>query len=102
MIRRPPRSTLFPYTTLFRSTAASAVLEAIAATLSWYSLPSDVSSTHTSELSSVPFEGGASEVHTAELQTRKYVACAPLHANSNVCPAAHVVKPAPSQAAPSD
>src|SRR5260370_11004128 len=25
MIRRPPRSTLFPYTTLFRSTAASGV-----------------------------------------------------------------------------
>src|SRR3712207_7281564 len=26
MIRRPPRSTLFPYTTLFRSTGARAVL----------------------------------------------------------------------------
>src|SRR2546426_9276360 len=26
MIRRPPRSTLFPYTTLFRSTAGSALL----------------------------------------------------------------------------
>src|SRR2546422_7185367 len=28
MIRRPPRSTLFPYTTLFRSNAASALAEA--------------------------------------------------------------------------
>src|SRR3712207_9216694 len=28
MIRRPPRSTLFPYTTLFRSAAVLAVLEA--------------------------------------------------------------------------
>src|SRR5260370_31777822 len=27
MIRRPPRSTLFPYTTLFRSRRCSAVLE---------------------------------------------------------------------------
>src|SRR3712207_6903959 len=27
MIRRPPRSTLFPYTTLFRSDAASAAVE---------------------------------------------------------------------------
>src|SRR2546421_12945635 len=29
MIRRPPRSTLFPYTTLFRSLAATLVLEPI-------------------------------------------------------------------------
>src|SRR3712207_482777 len=29
MIRRPPRSTLFPYTTLFRSEIARAVLEAV-------------------------------------------------------------------------
>src|SRR5690606_40211299 len=27
LLRRPPRSTLFPYTTLFRSSAAAAVLE---------------------------------------------------------------------------
>src|SRR2546422_1590477 len=31
MIRRPPRSTLFPYTTLFRSRYAAALLEAVAA-----------------------------------------------------------------------
>src|SRR5260370_5362516 len=30
MIRRPPRSTLFPYTTLFRSSSAAAALEATA------------------------------------------------------------------------
>src|SRR5256885_14350299 len=30
MIRRPPRSTLFPYTTLFRSWAAYAALSALA------------------------------------------------------------------------
>src|SRR3712207_7386814 len=29
MIRRPPRSTLFPYTTLFRSEAAHALLEVV-------------------------------------------------------------------------
>src|SRR5260370_21699901 len=29
MIRRPPRSTLFPYTTLFRSTAAAVVMLAV-------------------------------------------------------------------------
>src|SRR5258708_14538675 len=69
MIRRPPRSTLFPYTTLFRS------LELIARALSvrisvsgkiarltrrlslavvagWYSLPAPRSEEHTSELQS--------------------------------------------------
>src|SRR5258708_26364306 len=30
MIRRPPRSTLFPYTTLFRSRNAASVIDAIA------------------------------------------------------------------------
>src|SRR5256886_6908375 len=34
MIRRPPRSTLFPYTTLFRSSASSAVAPAAASTWS--------------------------------------------------------------------
>src|SRR5436853_3871773 len=34
MIRRPPRSTLFPYTTLFRSWANSAPAAALAASLS--------------------------------------------------------------------
>src|SRR3712207_8408370 len=33
MIRRPPRSTLFPYTTLFRSEAAQAIVSAIEALL---------------------------------------------------------------------
>src|SRR5438034_8277615 len=31
MIRRPPRSTLFPYTTLFRSTASSPAIDGAAA-----------------------------------------------------------------------
>src|SRR5256885_12868311 len=33
MIRRPPRSTLFPYTTLFRSGSTEAIREAVAAGL---------------------------------------------------------------------
>src|SRR6266403_1792270 len=81
---------------------ASAVLEAIAATLSWYSLPSEVSSTHTSELSSVPFEGGVVVLISAGYTTVTLAPAATLKPNRNVCPAAHVVKPAPSQAAPSD
>src|SRR2546430_11634429 len=42
MIRRPPRSTLFPYTTLFRSHAEDVVLElAPAGVLEGYVLGSD-------------------------------------------------------------
>src|SRR2546428_2357970 len=36
MIRRPPRSTLFPYTTLFRSAVNSST---VAAALAWYRSP---------------------------------------------------------------
>src|SRR5215467_15459201 len=56
MIRRPPRSTLFPYTTLFRSIGRSADLtlerlEATAATFSSFA-SADRSEEHTSELQS--------------------------------------------------
>src|SRR5260370_19169718 len=57
MIRRPPRSTLFPYTTLFRSTGATTpVAEAAAARLRAAGFPgADIfvrSEEHTSELQS--------------------------------------------------
>src|SRR5216684_9239727 len=82
---------------------ASAVLEAIAATLSWYSLPSCTSTIHTSELSSVPFAGGAVVLMSAGYTTVTLAPAATLKPlNCNVCPAAHVVKPAVSQAAPRD
>src|SRR5437899_7256222 len=41
MIRRPPRSTLFPYTTLFRSRAGSFLVVADTATHSVYRVPTD-------------------------------------------------------------
>src|SRR3712207_9494280 len=37
MIRRPPRSTLFPYTTLFRSTREAPARAAVAGVMSWAS-----------------------------------------------------------------
>src|SRR5260370_25876603 len=56
MIRRPPRSTLFPYTTLFRSPGRSASRELSRATCWWSicstSAPSRRSEEHTSELQS--------------------------------------------------
>src|ERR1041385_9390043 len=57
MIRRPPRSTLFPYTTLFRSLTATCDVAA-------YSL---LTSTNTR------FE--RSEEHTSELQSRLHLVC---------------------------
>src|SRR5256885_11192201 len=39
MIRRPPRSTLFPYTTLFRSAACFAVNAAVVLSIAVFSLP---------------------------------------------------------------
>src|SRR3712207_8433000 len=72
MIRRPPRSTLFPYTTLFRSRAARVLLAEQAAALQ---LRHD-------ELRYVVdrrrVEGehhGRSEEHTSELQSRQYLVC---------------------------
>src|SRR3712207_6999865 len=80
MIRRPPRSTLFPYTTLFRSeipnlptgTSSSAALTIPSRVPSWTRSrrsPSAVSS-FTDE---VPMS--RSEEHTSELQSRQYLVC---------------------------
>src|SRR3712207_7690657 len=89
MIRRPPRSTLFPYTTLFRSNvvqnaiigednsvlgaAAGAVtLVVLSGWLDWI--------TARSKKARVLLEGSPvflvrSEEHTSELQSRQYLVC---------------------------
>src|SRR5437763_8896558 len=73
MIRRPPRSTLFPYTTLFRSEVASRSMPSRpfeASSTSWY--PS---------LFSVLMmirrivDESRSEEHTSELQSPMYLVC---------------------------
>src|SRR6185295_20182504 len=56
MIRRPPRSTLFPYTTLFRSFRA-----ALHAERGWIYLEN--------------YDAPRSEEHTSELQSRQYLVC---------------------------
>src|SRR3712207_7354101 len=84
MIRRPPRSTLFPYTTLFRSAPAPCCL----------SLPSGGRANGVHRLATgrparrwgqrrqvrsgstrVGVEGARSEEHTSELQSRQYLVC---------------------------
>src|SRR2546422_2685234 len=61
MIRRPPRSTLFPYTTLFRSGACGPLR----------SLTSD----EPCKARAVPRESYRSEEHTSELQSRLHLVC---------------------------
>src|SRR5258707_11900137 len=64
MIRRPPRSTLFPYTTLFRS-RSRALFTQDASTL-----PSMIP-----PLSPAKYSHPRSEEHTSELQSRQYLVC---------------------------
>src|SRR3712207_8717766 len=81
MIRRPPRSTLFPYTTLFRSiSAAAAILRAFYETLDGASLEATLEKA-TLDLGKPgrdpTFGYGLirSEEHTSELQSRQYLVC---------------------------
>src|SRR3712207_7975118 len=73
MIRRPPRSTLFPYTTLFRSDQLrhlSRVGHALVAphcNVHRFGLPPS----HRGRDRSAP----RSEEHTSELQSRQYLVC---------------------------
>src|SRR5438445_4834737 len=69
MIRRPPRSTLFPYTTLFRSQNRLGFLVAVAKDLTADRAESDPAFR---QLSAVEQR---SEEHTSELQSRQYLVC---------------------------
>src|SRR5205085_9650684 len=75
--RRPPRSTLFPYTTLFRSPSAEAASASCAARGSCrrvgvHSLRSRCSSRSNSAASAPPYR---SEEHTSELQSQSNLVC---------------------------
>src|SRR3712207_7969055 len=75
MIRRPPRSTLFPYTTLFRSTRRPVRLRSrtrrrLAATAACGHTTACGPSDQECEIEQV-----RSEEHTSELQSRQYLVC---------------------------
>src|SRR5438093_6419543 len=77
MIRRLPRSTLFPYTTLFRSSRCVTRVSPNCATDMKYS-PSRRSSWMTASASgrlSADFGRGRSEEHTSELQSLTNLVC---------------------------
>src|SRR3712207_8828672 len=68
MIRRPPRSTLFPYTTLFRSWiyVLSGQVRLVLGDRDVLLGPGDVAEFATQQ---------RSEEHTSELQSRQYLVC---------------------------
>src|SRR2546430_5878806 len=73
MIRRPPRSTLFPYTTLFRSCASCRELALQRPTAS--ALPFSCSVWSCSRRRSQPSSASRSEEHTSELQSQSNIVC---------------------------
>src|SRR3712207_7090894 len=91
MIRRPPRSTLFPYTTLFRSLAVAVDGPAQPADVDVHGARLDVqvgapdrvqhllAREHPARVPHQEFQqavlGGRSEEHTSELQSRQYLVC---------------------------
>src|SRR3712207_9513468 len=70
MIRRPPRSTLFPYTTLFRSQLSRLVRNVIVKRIEQLPQTAMVDYSGT-----VGTQIDRSEEHTSELQSRQYLVC---------------------------
>src|SRR3712207_8425104 len=78
MIRRPPRSTLFPYTTLFRSAVGAAAPRAAPGAAVDPIALVPVDEVVVTTLVDNVFDGllaGRSEEHTSELQSRQYLVC---------------------------
>src|SRR3712207_7945346 len=86
MIRQPPRSTLFPYTTLFRSERDAVAVAQAARGLDRFAVDEDhpraqgerdhaapVLAHHRARVRDRP--GVRSEEHTSELQSRQYLVC---------------------------
>src|SRR3712207_8725797 len=76
MIRRPPRSTLFPYTTLFRSRAVSvACCSSAVVSPRSFACQKNVCRLGRRKSASTRMTRLRSEEHTSELQSRQYLVC---------------------------
>src|SRR2546430_10469672 len=84
MIRRPPRSTLFPYTTLFRSTHVSVIPANRAAPGRFQSRETTWPTPYSVEIQAAAVRNGTSpsdpfayrsEEHTSELQSQSNLVC---------------------------
>src|SRR3989441_9109974 len=81
MIRRPPRSTLFPYTTLFRSIRVDLLEEEVRRAMETF-MPDSKTSALPSKRSEPTIDSAEllqrvdrSEEHTSELQSLAYLVC---------------------------
>src|SRR5258708_23763012 len=78
MIRRPPRSTLFPYTTLFRSidtTPQSTNSHTISEPVQTVVIATPAKSTHRNRSAPMVLRERRSEEHTSELQSPDHLVC---------------------------
>src|SRR3712207_8911582 len=77
MIRRPPRSTLFPYTTLFRSRGSQAprALPGLSSVRPGRAGQGRRAGGHPRPHGETLRRDGRSEEHTSELQSRQYLVC---------------------------
>src|SRR3712207_7680789 len=93
MIRRPPRSTLFPYTTLFRSRTKADAKEVVEDPQYCQGRYGE-HHPHDTEESPADYHSqqdrdrvDRSEEHTSELQSRQYLVCRLLLEKKNITPA---------------
>src|SRR3712207_7864265 len=95
MIRRPPRSTLFPYTTLFRSRRAGCVTGHGAGPGDSGAAGGRVPSRGACpQLALLLSQARRSEEHTSELQSRQYLVCRLLLEKKNstrICSESHTI-----------
>src|SRR3712207_8504162 len=79
MIRRPPRSTLFPYTTLFRSAVVREFFDRCLGLCQVLSraghVPEPAEAVGEVEVQRRQHAAHRSEEHTSELQSRQYLVC---------------------------
>src|SRR2546425_8090160 len=96
MIRRPPRSTLFPYTTLFRSCPPPA--GGLSAARSRGPEVHHMRSSSGTRVGFALHKSRRSEEHTSELQSLAYLVCRlllekkKLNTTANACPDAFIVR----------
>src|SRR2546425_5688460 len=72
MIRRPPRSTLFPYTTLFRSSSFNPLCVIVIRSIA---SPLEISRANADLTALITIGDARSEEHTSELQSLAYLVC---------------------------
>src|SRR5258707_1631188 len=96
MIRRPPRSTLFPYTTLFRSSATANAYTNGSGNVTVGGVLTNgvtnqtltvVQASLNKAFAPTTINQGRSEAHTSELQARQYLVCRLLLENTDQLPA---------------